>query len=84
MEEIFMAIAMIVIFFLGRRTRKKYIESKRGLMIFFFLFLSLITAFTIDLINNFTYTKLLIIAFIFVSGVIDYYKRAMKMGNKLI
>ena len=82
MEWIFIIIAIVVMFVLGRFLRKKYLTTKTGLLIFFLVFLLLIVTFSVDLINHFTYVKLFLISFLFIIGGSDYYERFKKLTNK--
>lgn len=79
MEEIILIAALAGIIFYYRNKRTEYIESKKEWLIFFLLFLTIITAYSIDLVNHFTYIRLSILALIFSLGVIHYYKRFKKI-----
>ncbi|MDB5223848.1 MAG: hypothetical protein JWN83_2515 [Chitinophagaceae bacterium] len=80
-EKVIMIIALIGIFIIGRYARQKYMETKKGLLIFFLIFLTLIIAFTIDLIDHFSYTRFLVLTIIIMLGAFDYYKRFQKLKH---
>ena len=82
MEEIILMVALAGIIFYYRNKRTDYIESKREWLIFFVLFLGIITAFSFDLINHFNYARLSILALIFILGGINYYQRFKKIQLK--
>ena len=82
MEEIILIAILAGIIFYYRNKRTEYTESKNEWLIFFLLFLALITGYSIDLINHFTYIRFFILVLIFTLGVIHYYKRFRKLQLK--
>lgn len=81
-EKIFLIVAVIAMYFLGTVTRKKILETKYGLMTLFLLFIALMTKFTVDLINHFSYFNLAIVVLFFIWGVVDYYKKFKRIQLK--
>jgi hypothetical protein len=75
MEEIILMAALTVIIFYYRNKKAEYIESKKEWLIFFLLFVTIITAYSTDLVNRFSFIRLSILALSFILGVINYYKR---------
>ena len=82
MEWIFILIAMLVLFSIGRYFRKKYLNTKPGLLIFFLVFILLIVTFSIDMVKHFTYVKLFLVSFLFITGGFNYYEKFLKINNK--
>lgn len=82
MEEIILMVALAGIIFFYSNKRTDYIESKKEWLIFFLLFMGIIIVYSFDLVNHFAYIRLLILALIFILGVINYYKRFKKIRLK--
>ncbi len=75
MAQIILTLVLLCIVFLHRNKITLHKESKKEWLIFFLLFLIITIAYSADLVNNFSYIKLAILALIFVPGLIAFYKR---------
>ncbi|MEO8109661.1 MAG: hypothetical protein ABI594_06515 [Ginsengibacter sp.] len=75
---IFMLAAVMGTFFLKRYSGISPTETKKELLVFFSIFLAIITIFTIDLISHFTPYRLLMIVLISLLSFADYHRRFRK------
>ncbi len=81
-EEIIMILALTGIVFYRKNKVTGYTESTKEWLIFFLIFLIIMTAYSIDLVNHFTYTRFSMLALIFVLGITNYYTRFKKIQLK--
>ena len=81
MEEIILIGAITIMFIVGSVLRKKYLNTRKGLLIFFLVFVALIVTFTVNLIDHFSYIKLFVILLLAVFGTMDYYKRYSELKH---
>ncbi len=77
---IFMLAAVMGTFFLKRYPGMRHRETKTELLIFFCIFLGILTVFAIDLISHFTLYRLLMIVLISLLSFADYRRRFRKIA----
>lgn len=80
--QIILGLGLIIIVFYNRNKMSPIEESWKKWFIFFLIFLGIITAYSIDLITHFSYSRFLLLLLSFILLSVNFYKRFKKIRVK--
>ncbi len=80
--QIILGLGLMIIVFYSRNKMTPIEENRKEWFIFFLLFIGIMTAYSIDLITHFSYSRFLLLLLSFILLSVNFYKRYKKIRVK--